>query len=79
MRFPEASLFLRVSLNTSIFYDVSAVLKANYLALAQCAALRSALVFDKSIFFNSFLINIKESFNENCQWILNGLNFLLLK
>lgn len=43
MRFLEASLFLRVSLNMSIFYEVSAVLKANYLALA--------LVFDKSIFF----------------------------
>lgn len=43
MRFLEASLFLRVSLNMSIFYEVSAVLKANYLALA--------LVFDKIIFF----------------------------
>lgn len=55
------------------------MLKANYLALARRAALRSALVFDKSIFLNSFLINIKESFSESCQWILNGLNFLLLK
>lgn len=58
MRVLEASLFLRVSLNMSIFYEVSAVLKANYLALA--------LVFDKSIFFlNSFLIIIKEIFNES--------------
>lgn len=68
MRFPEASLFLRVSLYTSIFYEVSAVLKANYLALAQRVALRPALLFDKSIFLkNIFLINIKESFNES--WI----------
>lgn len=53
MRFLEASLFLRVSLNMSIFYEVSAVLKANFLALALHVALRCALVFDKSIFFKT--------------------------
>lgn len=38
-------LFLAISLNMTIFYEVSTVLKANYLVLAQYIALSSNLIF----------------------------------
>lgn len=50
MRFLKVSPFLGISLKMNIFYEISAVLKAIYLSLAQYTTLRSALVFEGRCF-----------------------------
>lgn len=52
MRFPKARL--GISLHMSVFYEISTVLKANYLSSAHYATLRSALVFDECSCFEQF-------------------------
>lgn len=65
----------------SIFYEVFAVLKANYLSLAQYATLRSALVLDESGCFEQFSNHHyrKKASMKDVKWFLKSLALLLQK